>query len=52
MYTIAPDRKTVTLVVEGLEYPADLGVDHKRGLVYVPQFFRSTVEVYRLKQGN
>ncbi len=37
VYTVAPDRKTVTLVADGLEYPADLGVDHKRGLVYVPQ---------------
>ncbi|MDP6542911.1 MAG: hypothetical protein QGH60_02905 [Phycisphaerae bacterium] len=49
VYTIAPDRKTVTLVAEGLEYPADLGVDHERGLVYIPQFYRNTVEVYRLK---
>ncbi len=49
VYTIAPDRRTVTLVAEGLEYPADLGVDHERGLVYIPQFFRNTVEVYRLK---
>ncbi len=49
VYTIAPDRKTVTLVAEGLEYPADLGVDHQRSLVYIPQFFRNTVEVYRLK---
>lgn len=49
VYTIAPDRTTVTLVAEGLEYPADLGVDHKRRLVYVPQFFRNTVEIYRLK---
>lgn len=49
VYTVAPDRKTVTLVAEGLEYPADLGVDHQRGLVYVPQFFRNTVEIYRLK---
>jgi len=52
VYTIAPDRKTVTLVVEGLEYPADLGVDHERGLVYIPQFFRNTVEVYRLNSGE
>ena len=52
VYTISADRKTVTLVAEGLEYPADLGVDHKRGLVYVPQFFRNTVEVYRLKSDN
>ena len=50
VYTIAPDRKTVTVVVEGLEYPADLGVDHRRKLVYIPQFFQGTVEVYRLKQ--
>jgi len=49
VYTVAPDRKTVALVASGLEYPADLGVDHKRRLVYVPQFFRNTVEVYRLK---
>ena len=49
VYTVSPDRKTVTLVAEGLEYPADLGVDLDRGLVYIPQFFRNTVEVYRLK---
>jgi len=49
VYTVAPDRKTMKLVAEGLEYPADLGVDQKRGFVYVPQFFRNTVEVYRLK---
>ena len=48
LYSIAPDRKTVTLLAEGLEYPADLGVDTQRGFVYVPQFFRNTVEVYRL----
>ena len=52
VYTVAPDRKTVTLVAEGLEYPADLAVDHERGLVYIPQFFRNTVEVYRLKSGD
>jgi hypothetical protein len=52
VYTIAPDRKTVTLVAEGLEYPADLDVDHERGLVYIPQFFRNTVEVYRLKSSE
>ncbi len=49
IYTVASDRKTVRLVAEGLEYPADLGVDSARGYVYVPQFFRGTVEVYRLK---
>ena len=49
VYTVGPDRKTVKLMAEGLEYPADLCVDLKRGYVYVPQFFRNTVEVYRLK---
>jgi hypothetical protein len=49
IYTVAPDRKTVKLVAEGLEYPADLGIDFDRGYVYVPQFFMGTVEVYRLK---
>ena len=52
VYSIAADRKTVTLLAEGLEYPADLGVDHKRGLVYVPQFYRNTVEVYRLRSDD
>ena len=52
VYTIAPDRKTVTLIAEGLEYPADLGVDRKRGFVYIPQFFRDTVEVYRLTSND
>ncbi|MCX6996398.1 MAG: hypothetical protein NTV49_04775 [Kiritimatiellaeota bacterium] len=52
VYTIAPDRKTVKVVVQGLEYPADLGVDHERSLVYIPQFFRNTVEVYRLKKAE
>jgi DNA-binding beta-propeller fold protein YncE len=49
VYSIGPDRKTVKLLAEGLEYPADLDVDFERRLVYVPQFFRGTVEVYRLK---
>ena len=49
VYSVAPDRKTVKLLAEGLEYPADLGVDFERKLVYVPQFFKGTVEVYRLK---
>jgi len=50
VYTISPDRKTATVVVKGLEYPADLGVDHERHLVYIPQFFQGTVEVYHLEQ--
>ena len=49
VYSVAPDRKTVKLLAEGLEYPADLGVDFTRRLVYVPQFYRNTVEVYSLK---
>jgi len=49
VYTISPDRKTVKLMVDNLEYPADLGVDFKNNLIYIPQFFRGTVEVYRLK---
>ena len=36
------------LVAEGVEDPADLGVALERGLVYIPPFFRDTVEVYRL----
>jgi DNA-binding beta-propeller fold protein YncE len=53
IYTVSPDRKTAKVVAsEGLEYPADIGVDLERGYVYVPQFYRGTVEVFRLKSTN
>lgn len=45
--SIAPDRQTVRVLAE-LESPADIGVDRLRSLLYVPQFMRNTVAVYRL----
>ena len=46
--TVAPDRRTVRTVVEGLEYPADMGFNRKRGLVYVPEFYRGRAVIYEL----
>lgn len=46
---ISPDRKTVSTLME-LESPADIGLDRKRGLLYVPQFMKDRVVIYRLTQ--
>lgn len=47
--TIGPDRKTVRILLE-IESPADIGLDRKRGLLYVPQFKKDQVAVYRLRK--
>lgn len=46
---ITPDRKTVYTLVK-LETPADIGLDRKRGLLYVPQFMADKVAIFRLEQ--
>ena len=48
--SITPDRKTVTVLAE-LESPADIGLDRKRMLLYVPQFLKGKVVVYKLAKG-
>ena len=45
--TSAADRKTVRLLAE-LQYPADIGLDRQRGLLFVPLFWDSRVIVYQL----
>jgi hypothetical protein len=45
--TIDPDRKTVRTLIE-LESPADIGLNRKQGLLYIPQFMIDTVAVYRI----
>jgi DNA-binding beta-propeller fold protein YncE len=45
---IATDRKTVKTLIT-IDSPADIGLDRKRGLLYVPQFLKDKVAVYSLK---
>ena len=47
--SIAPDRKTVTTLAE-VETPADIGLDRKRGLLYVPSFMKNQAVIYKLKK--
>ena len=49
VYTISPDRKTVRKLVS-VKSPADIGVDRKRGLLYVPSFNEGRVTVYKLEK--
>lgn len=44
---ITPDRKSVTTLAE-LDSPADIGLDRTRGLLYVPQFMKDRVVIFRL----
>jgi len=45
--TISPDRSTVHTLVE-IPSPADIGLNRKDGLLYIPQFMKDKVSVYRL----
>lgn len=47
--TIAPDERAVRKII-GTPAPADVGFDRSRGLLYVPLFFESRVEVYQLEK--
>jgi len=44
---ILPDRKTVYTLIE-LETPADIGLNRAQNLLFVPQFERRAISVYRL----
>jgi len=45
---VSADRKTVRTLIE-TKTPADIGLDRKRLLLYVPLFMQDRVEVYQLK---
>jgi DNA-binding beta-propeller fold protein YncE len=47
--SIKPDRKTVTTLAE-VETPADIGLDRKRKLLYVPLFMKDQAIVFKLKK--
>lgn len=49
--TISPDRKTVRTLIE-IESPADIGLDRKRGILYVPQFMKNQVVLFQLTKGK
>lgn len=44
---VGADRKTVRVLAE-LQYPADIGLDRQRNLLFVPLFWDSRVMVYQL----
>jgi DNA-binding beta-propeller fold protein YncE len=46
---IAPDQKTVTTLIK-VDWPADIGLDRARGLLYVPQFEKNRLTVYQLEK--
>lgn len=46
---ISPDRKSVRTLIETTT-PADIGLDRKRLLLYVPLFTKDLVEVYQLNK--
>ncbi|MDP6111469.1 MAG: hypothetical protein QGF00_03280 [Planctomycetota bacterium] len=47
VFSVSPDRKTVRTLAE-LDSPADIGLDRKRNLLYVPQFFKNQAVVFKL----
>ena len=44
---IRSDRKTVTTLIK-LETPADIGIDHEAGILYVPQLMANKLSIYKL----
>ena len=47
---ISEDRKTVTTLIE-LQSPADLGLDRKNNLLYVPEMLKNRATVLKLTLG-
>lgn len=47
--TVSADRRTVRTLLR-VQSPADIGLDRKRGLLFVPVFQKDRVAVYRLER--
>jgi len=45
--SISPDRKTVTKLLD-VESPADIGLDRRNGILYIPQFMKDKVVMLKL----
>ena len=48
---ITPDRTTVHPLIK-TPSPADMGLNRKAGLLYVPQFMKDKLSVYQLKRAG
>jgi len=49
VYAISPDRSNVRKLIE-IPSPADIGLNRKGGLLYVPQFMKDKLSVYRIEK--
>ncbi len=47
---ISPDKTTVTTLIDDLTTPADIGLDRRNNVLYVPMFKDKEVGVYKLKK--
>lgn len=52
VFLVAPDRKAVSVLAEGLTSPADIGLDREASVLYVPQLKANKVSVYKLIKVN
>lgn len=48
VYLVGADRTSVKTLIE-VPTPADIGINRKDGLLYVPQFMKDKVSIYQLK---
>lgn len=48
---VLPDRQTVIKLAEA-ESAADIGIDRKRGLLYVPLFMKNKIRIYEISRGE
>ena len=51
VYTISPDRRAVHPLIK-TPSPADMGLNRKAGLLYVPQFMKDKLSVYQIRKIN
>jgi hypothetical protein len=49
IWAVGPDRKAIAPLAE-VKTPANIGLDHKRMLLYVPLFMKDEVAIFRLKK--
>jgi hypothetical protein len=46
--TVSPDRSSVRTLVE-VTSPADIGLNHEEGLLYIPHFMENKLSIYRIR---
>ncbi len=50
VFAVSPDRKTVAVLIEGLTQPADIGLDTKNKVLYVPEMDANKVSIWQLEK--